>query len=206
MYIWQGMLFMLKKQNTDNSAKLNVDLLEENVKLNKEQEAELSELYKDLENKFDIGKLITGKIISSDSDGVLVDIEYKSNGLISTHEFTDMELKKMKTGNEIEVVIDRLEDEHGNVVLSYQKAKSLKAWEKIAEIAKTDGIVHGTVLNKVKGGLNVDIGIPAFLPGSQVDIQRVTDFDQFVGKEIICKIIKINKKRGNVIISRRKYL
>ncbi len=192
---------MLKEQNIQSS----IDMLED-IQLNPEQKAELDSLYKDIDDQFQVGKIIQGKISSVDNDGVLVDIDYKSNGLISTHEFTDMEFKRLIKGNAIEVVIDRLEDEYGNVVLSYQKAKSLKAWERISDLAKTDEPVRGIVLHKVKGGLSVDIGIPAFLPGSQVDIQRVTDFDRFVGKEVICKIIKINKKRGNVIISRRKYL
>ena len=92
------------------------------------------------------------------------------------------------------------------MVLSYQKAKSIKAWDKITELAESDKPVRGVVTHKVKGGLSIDIGIPAFLPGSQVDIQRVTDFDQFVGQEVECKILKVNRKRGNVIVSRRKYL
>ncbi|MCK4264822.1 30S ribosomal protein S1 [Candidatus Babeliales bacterium] len=197
---------MLKKHDKTNiSSTFSLDL-DDAIKLSPEQKAELDSLYDGLENKFQVGKIIIGKIIAVDGNNVLVDIDYKSNGLIPGHEFTDVELKRFREDNTIDVVIDRLEDEDGNVVLSYQKAKSLKAWEKIADIAKTDDPVRGIVLHKVKGGLSVDIGIPAFLPGSQVDTQRVTDFDQFVGKEVICKILKINKKRGNVIISRRKYL
>ena len=104
------------------------------------------------------------------------------------------------------MLLDHLEDETGSVVLSYQKAKSLKAWNKISKLAESDEPVRGIVTHKVKGGLSIDVGIPAFLPGSQVDVQRVTDFDQFVGQEVICKILKVNRKRGNVIVSRRKYL
>jgi len=145
-------------------------------------------------------------VVLKDDDGVLVDISYKSNGIIPNHEFSSHESKKYVTGSSIEVVLDRLEDENGTVVLSYQQAKSIKTWEKIADIAEKGEAVIGVVTHKVKGGLSVDIGIPAFLPGSQVDLQRVSNFDQFVGTEVECKILKINKKRGNVIISRRKYL
>ena len=184
----------------------NTELLEEEFQLNDEQKSELSALYKDTLDKFQVGKLIKGKIISNDNGGILVNIGYKSDGFISNHEFSEIELRKFLPNDEIEVILDRVEDEHGNVILSYQKAKAIKAWDKIAQLAQTDEPVRGFVTHKVKGGLSVDIGIPAFLPGSQVDTQRVTEFDQFVGQEVICKILKVNQKRGNVIISRRKYL
>jgi small subunit ribosomal protein S1 len=111
-----------------------------------------------------------------------------------------------KAADRNQVLLDQLEDENGCVVLSYQKAKSLKAWDKLAELAASDEPIKGVVTHKVKGGLSVDVGIPAFLPGSQVDIIRVNNFDQFVGQEITCRIIKINRKRGNVIVSRRRFL
>ncbi len=185
---------------------LNVDLLEEEFSINEDQRAALVDLYKNATENFEIGKVISGKIINIDNDGIVVNINYKSDGLIPHFEFSDYELKKFVSGNDIEIVIDRFEDENGNVVLSYQKAKSLRAWDRISELAEKDEPVTGMVTHKVKGGLSVDIGIPAFLPGSQVDVQRVSDFDQFVGQEVTCKILKINKKRGNVIISRRKFI
>ncbi|MBD3231320.1 30S ribosomal protein S1 [Candidatus Dependentiae bacterium] len=185
---------------------LNTELIEDEFELNDEQKSELTDFYRNTLDKFQIGKIITGKIISKENNGVLINIGYKSDGLIPNYEFSDIELKRFNPGDEIEVILDRIEDEHGNVVLSYQKAKSIKAWEKIAEVAQKDEPVRGIVTHKVKGGLSVDIGIPAFLPGSQIDTQRVINFDQFVGEEVICKILKVNKKRGNVIISRRKYL
>jgi small subunit ribosomal protein S1 len=185
---------------------LNTELLEDEFELSKDQQEELSSLYDNTLDKFQVGKVVTGKIISTDNGGVVVSIDYKSDGVIPYYEFSDIELKKFKPEDEIEVILDKVEDEYGNVVLSYQKAKSIKAWEKIAELAQTDEPVRGVVTHKVKGGLSIDIGIPAFLPGSQVDTQRVTNFDQFVGQEVVCKILKVNKKRGNVIISRRKYL
>jgi len=188
------------------SSILNKSLIEDEFKTTEEQKTELSKLYEDLSSKFQVGNLISGKIITKDNSGVLVNIDYKSDGFIPHYEFSEFEFKKIEPHNEIEIVLDRLEDENGRVVLSYQKAKSLRAWDKISELSQKDEPVRGIVLNKVKGGLSVDVGIPAFLPGSQVDTQRVTDFDQYVGQEVICKILKINKNRGNVIISRRKYL
>jgi len=176
------------------------------LELNPEQLQELSDLYEGIFDVFQPGKIITGKIIQVDSDGVLVDIEFKSRGLISKFEFGDHELKGLKAGDDIEVMIDTLENPDGSVVLSYEKAKAMRAWNDIMKHYEAGEPVHGVVTHKVKGGLSVDIGIPAFLPGSQIDLQRVTDFDQFVGQTIPAKIIKVNQKRGNVIISRRKYL
>ncbi len=195
-----------KTNDIDISAILNKSLIEDEFQITEVQKNEIDSLYEDISSKFKIGSLITGNIIAKDNSGVFVNIGYKSDGFIPNFEFSNFEYKKIEPKTEIEVVLDRLEDENGWVVLSYQKAKSLRAWDEITKLAEKDEPVRGIVLNKVKGGLSVDVGIPAFLPGSQVDTQRVSDFDQYVGQEVVCKIIKINKKRGNVIISRRKYL
>lgn len=184
----------------------SAELFDELYQLNDEQKAQLTSFYDDVFAQFQVGKIIPGTIVEIDNGGVLVDVSYKSNGLIPLYEFSDYELKQLKAGSAVDVLLDRLEDEGGNVVLSYQKAKSLRAWDQLLDLAEKDEPVRGIVISKVKGGLSVDIGVPAFLPGSQVDVQRVTDFDQFVGREIICKILKVNKKRGNVIVSRRRYL
>lgn len=176
------------------------------LKLSAEQISELSDLYEGMFDSFKPGKIITGKVVQVDSDGVLVDIDFKSRGLIPKFEFGEHELRSFKEGDDIEVMIDTLESSEGNVVLSYEKAKAMRAWNDIMKYYEEDKAVHGVVTHKVKGGLSVDIGIPAFLPGSQIDLQRITDFDQFVGQTIPAKIIKVNQKRGNVIISRRKYL
>lgn len=179
---------------------------DELLQISEQQKEELSGLYQTFVEKFQVGKVVSGKVIGKDHDGVLISIDYKSDGLIPLYEFSEHELKKVQLNDQIDVMLDRLEDENGMVVLSYQKAKALKAWEKIADFAAKDEPVRGFVTHKVKGGLSVDIGIPAFLPGSQIDTQRVTDFDHFIGQEVVGKILKVNKKRGNVIISRRKYL
>jgi len=201
---------MLKKHSEKAPHKLPIisssDLLEDVFKLSDSQKSELSSMYEDISNTFQVGKVLAGKVVAKDNSGMIVSIEYKSDGVIPHYEFSEFELKKFNVGDPIEVILDRLEDENGAVILSYQKAKALKAWDKISELAANDEPVRGVVTHKVKGGLNVDVGIPAFLPGSQVDTQRVSDFDQFVGQEVTCKILKINKKRGNIIISRRKYI
>lgn len=179
---------------------------DEQFQLPEEQVKELSELYTSTLNQFKPGSIIKGRIVKTSADGVLVDINYKSDGLIPMYEFSEHELKRLTPGSEIEVILDELENIDGNVILSYEKAKAMKAWDAIMKLYETQSPVEGVVTHKVKGGLSVDIGIPAFLPGSQVDVQRVTDFDQFVGQPITASIIKVNQKRGNVIISRRKYL
>jgi small subunit ribosomal protein S1 len=178
----------------------------DNLELSEEQLQELSELYEGFFSVCTPGKVVEGKITDVSNDGILVDIGYKSEGLIPRYEFSHHELKKFKTGDKLEVILDQLESVEGSLVLSYEKAKALKAWDSIMKLHEEDKPVEGVVTHKVKGGLSVDIGIPAFLPGSQVDVQRVTNFDQYVGQTIVANIIKINKKRGNVIISRRKHL
>ena len=181
-------------------------LIEPDIDENSPLKQKVDELYAGIFDTFRPGKIVRGTITTVDSDGVLVDIGYKSRGLIPKFEFGTHELKGLKAGQDIEVLLDELESAEGNVVLSYEKAKAAKAWEKIVNLFEANEPVEGIVTHKVKGGLSVDIGIPAFLPGSQIDLQRVTDFDQYVGQTVTANILKINQKRGNVIISRRKYL
>jgi small subunit ribosomal protein S1 len=179
---------------------------DESLQLNDEQKQELSQLYEQAAGSYKEGRLVTGKVVNITADGVLIDIGFKSDGLIPLHEFADYELKKFTPGCEIEVILDELENIEGSVILSYEKAKAARAWDIIMKLYEEGKIVEGTVTHKVKGGLSVDIGVPAFLPGSQVDVQRVTNFDDFLGQTITAYIIKVNQKRGNVIISRRKVL
>lgn len=180
---------------------------EEALQPGEQQSADLQALYQQGNlDQFKPNNIVDGTILDISPDGVLVDVGYKSNGLIPNYEFNEVELKGLNKGDVIRVVVDELENFDGDVVLSYEKAKARKAWKEIMTLFEANQPVEGIISHKVKGGLSVDIGVPAFLPGSQVDIQRVTDFDQFVGQKVTAHIIKINQKRGNVIISRRKYL
>lgn len=185
---------------------VSTDMIDQALQLSDEQRKELAELCDGVFGNFKQGKVVKGRVVKNDSDGVLIDIAYKSDGLVPRYEFGEHEIKKMVPGSEIEVLIDELESVDGHVVLSYEKARALKAWDSITQYFEENKPIEGTVTHKVKGGLSVDIGIPAFLPGSQIDLQKVMDFDQYLGQVITANIIKINKKRGNVIISRRKYL
>lgn len=178
----------------------------DDLKLSESQIKELSELYATGVQDFKAGQLVIGKVVETKSSNLIVDISYKSNGLIPLYEFSKHELENFTPDSDIEVIIEELEDFNGNIVLSYENAKAVRAWARITELHEKGEPVEGVVTHKVKGGLSVDIGIPAFLPGSQVDLHRVTNFDQYVGQKIIADVIKINKKRGNIIISRRKHL
>jgi len=181
--------------------------VDESFTLTPEQQQDLQQLYESgAHAAYKQGGLVNGTISSIGSDGILVDIGFKSEGLIPAYEFSEHDLKKFAVGSSIEVIIDELESVDGTVVLSYEKAKVHRAWAVIMKLFEENKPAEGIVTHKVKGGLSVDIGVPAFLPGSQVDVQRVADFDIFIKQPITAYIIKVNQKRGNVIISRRKYL
>ena len=138
---------------------------------------------------------------------VTVDIGYKQEGLVLAREFRNYDGSlKVKVGDEIQVYLEKLESAMGNLVLSKDKAEILKAWDKISEACEKGEPVEGTVIAKVKGGLSVDIGVKAFLPGSQIDIRPVKNLDKYIGKTMEFKVIKFNKKRGNIVLSRRAIL
>lgn len=156
------------------------------------------------ENSFRPGDVVKGRVVEVQSDYVLVDINYKSEGLISINEFRVVDGKcNIKPNDEVEVYIDRIENDNGMVVLSKDKADMLRAWNDISRAAESQEVIEGTVIAKVKGGLSVDIGVKAFLPGSQIDLRPVRNMDSYIGKKYRFKVIKFNKKRGNIVLSRR---
>lgn len=153
------------------------------------------------------GEVYKGKIIGMSDDLITVDIGYKQEGLVLAKEFKNYDgTMKVKMGDEIEVYLEKLESHLGNLVLSKDKAEILKAWDRISEACEKGKPVEGTVIAKVKGGLSVDIGVKAFLPGSQIDIRPTKNLDKFIGKTMEFKVIKFNKKRGNIVLSRRAIL
>ncbi len=159
------------------------------------------------ETNFQVGDVVPATVIETQSDFVLVDINYKSEGLIPIQEFkTGQGSLSVKPGDQIEVFIEKIENENGMAVLSKDKADMLKAWNDISRAAENQEQVEGIVVSKVKGGLCVDIGVKAFLPGSQIDIRPVRNLDLYVGKKFKFKVIKFNKKRGNIVLSRRAIL
>lgn len=159
------------------------------------------------EQDFKVGDVVTGKVVEVQSDYVLVDINYKSEGLIAINEFRIVDgVREVKAGDTVEVLIDRIENENGMIVLSKDKADMLRAWTDISKAAENEEVIEGTVVAKVKGGLSVDIGVKAFLPGSQIDLRPVRNMDVYLGKKFKFKVIKFNKKRGNIVLSRRALL
>ncbi len=159
------------------------------------------------QNDFNPGDVVTGVVVEVQTDYVLVDIKYKSEGLIPIEEFRTVDGKpQVSPGDVVEVFIDKVENENGMVVLSKDKADMMRAWSDISRAAENEELVEGTVIAKVKGGLSVDIGVKAFLPGSQIDLRAVRNLDAYIGKKFKFKVIKFNKKRGNIVLSRRALL
>ncbi len=158
-------------------------------------------------NDFKVGDVVTGRVVEVQTDFVLVDINYKSEGLIPVSEFRVVEgVRNVEVGQEVQVYIDKIENENGMIVLSKDKADMLRAWDDISRAAENEEVIEGTIIAKVKGGLSVDIGVKAFLPGSQIDLRPVRNMDQFIGKTYKFKVIKFNKRRGNIVLSRRALL
>jgi small subunit ribosomal protein S1 len=152
------------------------------------------------------GDIVKGKVIAVGSETVIVDIGYKSEGAIQVSEFIDSEGKvAVAVGDEIDVFLESRENEDGLCVLSKEKADRLKVWDEISAACERDELIEGTISARVKGGLSVTIrgGVKAFLPGSQVDLRPVRNLDAYIGKSHRFKVIKFNKKRGNIVLSRR---
>src|SRR5499426_1198701 len=152
------------------------------------------------------GDIVKGKVIHIGKDHVVVDIGYKSEGTIPLYEFTQADgTVAVKEGDEIDVFLESRENEDGLCVLSKEKADKLKVWDEISAACERDELIEGTISARVKGGLSVTIrgGVKAFLPGSQVDLRPVRNLDAYIGKSHRFKVIKFNKKRGNIVLSRR---
>jgi small subunit ribosomal protein S1 len=152
-------------------------------------------------------QIVKGRVIGIMKDYVTVDIGYKSEGQIPLAQFTDESGQlKAAVGDEIEVFLEAVEDADGIVVLSKEKAEKLRIWEQVGRVFEDGGTVLGVIASRVKGGLSVDIGIKAFLPGSQVDLRPVRNLDKLIGERFEFKILKFNQKRGNIVLSRRALL
>ncbi len=150
------------------------------------------------------GDLVKGTVVQVTKDYAVVDIGYKSEGQIPISEFTNPRGEvTVKDGDPVEVLLESRENDTGMVVLSKEKADKMRIWDEISAACERDEIVKGVIVGRVKGGLSVDIGVKAFLPGSQVDIRPVRNLDQYISKEFEFKVIKFNKKRGNIVLSRR---
>ncbi len=172
----------------------------------KEENVGFKELYEQSLQSVQMGGVLTGKVVQINADTVMVDVGWKTEGYIPARELRDDQGNiTINVGDEIEVLVDR-RDQDGNLVLSRDKAAKIKIWDDVKLACEQNTPVKGTVIERVKGGLSVDIGIPAFLPGSQVDIRPVRDLDRYVGQSFLFNVLKYDRKRNNVVLSRRTIL
>jgi small subunit ribosomal protein S1 len=167
---------------------------------------QLSQMYDESFSGIKEGEIVLGKVVSVNPNEVLVDIGFKSEGAIPIKEFGD-DPSAIEIGQEVEVFLENVEDLEGRVVLSKQKADFMRVWDGIKEAHDNGSTVRGRLMRRIKGGIVVDLlGVEAFLPGSQIDIRQVKNFDQYLGNEYEFKIIKLNKARRNIVVSRRSVL
>ena len=154
--------------------------------------------------KFADGEVLKGTVLKITGSDVVVDIGYKSEGLIPVGQFRDPTGEiNVAEGDVIDVFIENSEDYEGHIVLSKEKAEKVKVWEDVEKAYNEDEVITGIVIERIKGGLSVDIGVRAFLPGSQVDVRPIKNLDSLRGQEIQCRVIKLNRKRGNIVLSRK---
>ena len=185
-------------------------------KMDEDDKAELGDLtpneeacYQEMETyfnkslgRFKASQIIMGKVIAISKGLVTVDVGFKSEGMVSLSEFPESG-KNLQIDDEVEVFMEKVEDNDGNVVLSKEKANKIKIWDDLVKTYEADEIIQGTVIAKAKGGITVDIGLKAFLPGSQIDLRPIRNLEKLIGEKFDMKIIKMNKKRGNIVLSRR---
>jgi small subunit ribosomal protein S1 len=165
----------------------------------------LAKLYEDTLKNFTTGAIVPGRVVEVRSNEVLVDIGYKSEGAISREEFQDM--PEVKPGDEVEVLLEQLEDEDGKVVLSKTKAEQQRMWDNVLSSSSEGSVLEGEVKSRIKGGMIVDIGgVKGFLPGSQIDVMPVRNMDDYMGKRFEFKVMKIDRDRRNIVLSRRELI
>lgn len=164
---------------------------------------ELAMLYEESLKHFQEGEVLRGRIVDIGRDAVLVDVGYKSEGLVDLAEFPEHG-KDLKIGEEVDVLLEEREDVEGQVILSKEKANRIKIWDEIGRKYENREVVEGVVVARIKGGLTVDVGgLKAFLPGSQIDLRPVRNLDRLIGEKLQMRIIKLNRRRGNIVLSRR---
>jgi small subunit ribosomal protein S1 len=168
----------------------------------KEEKEKYEKVYDNTFVQINDGEMIKGLVVGLTNTDVVLNIGFKSDGLVSLNEFRD--LPNLKIGDEVEVLVVEKEDREGHLNLSRRQARITRSWERIMEVHKTGEVITGTVTNKTKGGLIVDVfGMETFLPGSQIDVKPVTDYDQFVGKTMEFKVVKINETIKNAVVSHK---
>jgi small subunit ribosomal protein S1 len=192
----------MAKANKFRSEDLNDELIVD------EQETKAAEEFRQLldqslhHKKFEEGEVVSGTVLRITGDSVIVDVGFKSEGVVKLNEFTDT--SAVKPGDKMDLYLEKVEDDEGQIVLSKQRADFIKVWDKVKESLDSEKIVEGRVVRRVKGGLIIDLmGVDAFLPASQIGLRPLESLDSLVGREVPLKVIKINKKRRNIVVSRR---
>lgn len=168
----------------------------------KEEREKLESIYSETLRPISKNEIVSGRVVSVTAKDVVLNVGFKSDGLVPLSEFRDM--PDLKPGDEVDVYVENQEDKNGQLVLSRKRAKTQKSWERINQALDTDEVINGFVKSRTKGGLIVDIeGVEAFLPGSQIDIKPIRDYDQYVGKDMEFKVVKINHEFKNVVVSHK---
>jgi small subunit ribosomal protein S1 len=196
----QGKVTTKKTLKADDYEKAKIKF--NNDEYSKEEFLTLANLYAESFRDVKEGEVIKGKIVRIQGDNVILDVGFKSEGSIPRSEFTETE--EIKPGREVEVVLESVEDQEGNLVLSKQRADFLRIWDKVLKAHETGEILQGKIIKRIKGGMVVDLmGMEAFLPGSQIDIKPIRDFDAFVGQNMDFKVVKVNVPTENVVVSHK---
>ena len=203
-------MVMTEKQKNSEDNKIEKEIrVKDTEALNKAWNAEfdaemMQQLYDDSFRNITEGQVVKGRVLQINENEVLVDVGYKSEGIVPIEEFRNMlEAETLKVGDEIDVYLEKAEDSDGLVVLSKEKADKIKIWDEISRVFDNGEVIEGKVIDRIKGGLTVDIGVRAFLPGSQIDLRPVRDPERLIGQTLRMRVIKLNKRRGNIVLSRR---
>ncbi|MDZ7346434.1 MAG: S1 RNA-binding domain-containing protein, partial [candidate division KSB1 bacterium] len=189
--------------STGDPASLDIAKLDEMEKEYTEQEFEaMAKFYEDTLIDFKAGQVVVGRVLAIGEKEVSIDIGFKSEGTVPVEEFDN--LSELKIGDSVEVLIDEIEDKEGFLVLSKRKADFMRTWDRVIESYERGEILRGQCIRRIKGGFVVDLGgVDAFLPGSQVDVRPVRDFDSLIGRTMDFKIVKVNHLRKNIVVSHR---
>ncbi len=195
------------QEGTEDLSTTAVEEQDAEMESSEKERSEMDQLYAETLRNIEEGEIVKGRVVKVTDQEVIVDVGFKSEGAISIHEFrTEGGEVPVAVGDEVEVFLEEAENSDGHIVLSKEKADKAKVWDEITKAYDNDHEIEGTVTDKIKGGLAVDIGVRGFLPGSQVDLRPVRDLNSFVGQKITMKILKLNRQRGNIVLSRRAVL
>ncbi len=182
------------------------DIQNEDERPEEGESSEFARLFDESLRTFKPGSVVKGRVLQVMPGSVMIDLGYKSDGVIPAEQFSAEELRSLKPGDEIEVFIESSEDTGGNLRLSREKARKIQVWDVLNDAYASGAPIKGRITGKTKGGLNVDIGVPAFLPGSQIDVKPVHNLDALIGQTLEMKIVRMHSGRGNIVLSRRELL